>query len=200
VLARFAARALAAKTGRALKVWEIALPVAPQLLICLGLIVLPYTSAAHGHAVWIAELSPLVGAPVVVAMILATLPVRRLPVAVWPGIVSLCFIWASYPSAIREVARNYDVTAVGALIGEQQRNGRPIAFLGGYLGEFHFAGRLTQPIEEVDNQSLGAWAAAHPNGLLVDRPEQRPSGDDAAVLYAQPYRSSFLVLRDAAPR
>ena len=36
-----------------------------------------------------------------------------------------------------------------------------------YPGQFHFLGRLDRPFEEITRDSMPAWAASHPLGLVV---------------------------------
>ena len=84
------------------------------------------------------------------------------------------------------------------LLGAAEQDGRAIAFLGNYAGEFHFEGRLARPIEElfgnptVQDQKIAAFARSHPDGLVVRRVDQT---DPSALRYAllvQPFRSSWL--------
>ena len=65
------------------------------------------------------------------------------------------------------LARRYDLEPVAALLKAGEQAGRPIAFVGPYAGQFHFLGRLDRHFEETTHDSLAAWAAGHPLGLVV---------------------------------
>ncbi len=60
-----------------------------------------------------------------------------------------------------------DVSATAARIRAAQEAGKPIAHLGWHHGLFEFPGRLTQPLEKVDLDTLYPWCAAHPDGEVV---------------------------------
>ena len=93
----------------------------------------------------------------------------------------------------------WDLRPAAALLGDASRAGHPIANLGNYEGEFHFAGRLTRPITELyGDQALQDYARAHPNGLVVAHPGELTPADLRYALLAQPFRSSWVVIWPAA--
>jgi 4-amino-4-deoxy-L-arabinose transferase-like glycosyltransferase len=61
----------------------------------------------------------------------------------------------------------FDFTPTAHLLGQAQRAGTRIAFLGEYQLQFHFAGRLREPLEVLDEAGARAWAERHPRALLV---------------------------------
>lgn len=198
-LALFAARVMGgASDQRPVKTWAIWLPVAPLMLLGLTLASLPYLVDPDAHPTWIESISPWAGTAVVAVMFLAVMVVRKVQVTVWPGVVLLLFFFSSYPGIVREVAANYDVTAIGKLIGELQRAGHQIAVVEHYQGEFNFPGRLARPVAEIDNRLLPSWKDKHPDGVIAERTRKPPRPDDTGVLFVQPYRSSYLVLHNAS--
>lgn len=60
-----------------------------------------------------------------------------------------------------------DVTATANRIRAAQEAGRPVAHLGWHHGLFEFPGRLTQPLQKLDMDTLYTWCAAHPDGEVV---------------------------------
>jgi hypothetical protein len=93
----------------------------------------------------------------------------------------------------------YDLDPSAHLLGAADAQHRAIGYLGDYEGQFHFAGRLHQPIAELqEGASLQAFARAHPNGLIVARPEHLTADDLRYPLLVQPFRSSWVVIWPAA--
>ena len=102
------------------------------------------------------------GAMLLVA--LAMLRWRRLPVLA-AGVLMACgLLHAGATPLIRD---QFDFTPTAQLLGEAQRRGTPVAFLGEYQLQFHFAGRLHEPLEVVDEAAARTWASAHPQDLIV---------------------------------
>jgi 4-amino-4-deoxy-L-arabinose transferase-like glycosyltransferase len=95
--------------------------------------------------------------------------------------------------------QHYDLRPVSRMLGAIEGAKRPIAYLGNYEGQFHFEGRLTQPIAELfGDQALQDFARAHPDGVIVTHPEKLDANDLRYALLVQPFRSSWLVVWPAA--
>ena len=89
----------------------------------------------------------------------------------------------------------YDLDPSAHLLGAADAQHRAIGYLGEYEGQFHFAGRLQRPIEQLqEGESLQAFARAHPDGLVVARPEHLTADDLRYPLLVQPFRSSWVVI------
>jgi len=89
----------------------------------------------------------------------------------------------------------YDLDPSAHLLGAADAAQRPIAYLGNYDGQFHFAGRLQRPIVELFGaKAIQDFAQAHPNGLIVDHPEKLEPADLRYPLLVQPFRSSWMVV------
>lgn len=102
------------------------------------------------------------GAMLLVA--LAMLRWRRLPVLA-AGVLAACgLLHAGATPLIRD---QFDFTPTAQLLGEAQRKDAPVAFLGEYQLQFHFAGRLQAPLATLDEAGARSWASAHPEGLIV---------------------------------
>lgn len=98
----------------------------------------------------------------------------------------------------RAAAPYYDVGPASRFIAQAQTEGRPVAFVGKYHDQFHFYGRLTQPIEEISWSSLHAWAKDHPTGLIVDTFVKTPPPEFATPVFQQPYRGQILLIATAS--
>jgi hypothetical protein len=68
------------------------------------------------------------------------------------------------------VNTRYDLGDVARYLKVREDAGQPIAHVGKYHGQFHFAGRLREPITVVGTNtspSAGQFLATHPHGLVV---------------------------------
>jgi hypothetical protein len=89
----------------------------------------------------------------------------------------------------------YDLTPTARLLHAADSTGRAIGYAGVYEGQFHFAGRLQHPIAELHGtQAVEAFARAHPDGLIITRPDQLGTNDLRYPLLVQPFRSSWVVV------
>jgi hypothetical protein len=89
----------------------------------------------------------------------------------------------------------YDLTPSTDLLAAAEAEQRPIAYVGAYDAQFHFAARLTRPITEMRGEAaIAAFAQAHPNGLIVTHPEKLGADDRRYALLVQPFRSSWIVI------
>jgi 4-amino-4-deoxy-L-arabinose transferase-like glycosyltransferase len=114
---------------------------------------------------------------------------RRLAVAGLVGVFALnaLFTLTIWP--------RWDLRPAARLLGAAEQAGHPLANLGNYEGEFHFAGRLTRPIDELyGDKAVEDYARAHPDGLIVTHPGQLSAADLRYALLAQPFRSSWVVI------
>ena len=95
---------------------------------------------------------------------------------------------------------SYDLLPAATALAAEQQNGRVIGFAGDYHGEYHFLGRLTKPFDEFEPREAVAWAAAHPDGLVITRHRELPT-DRIRPLGVFPFRGRINVFwlgRDVA--
>jgi 4-amino-4-deoxy-L-arabinose transferase-like glycosyltransferase len=117
---------------------------------------------------------------------------RRLAVAGLVGVFALnaLFTVTLWP--------RWDLRPTAQLLSEAQQAGHRVANLGNYAGEFHFTGRLTQPITELyGDKALQEFARAHPDALVVAHPGSITPEALRYALLAQPFRSSWVVVWSA---
>lgn len=90
----------------------------------------------------------------------------------------------------RPLAPAYDMHPIATALARLEARGHPIGHEGKYHGQYHFSGRLTQPLQELwADQEKQDWLDAHPNGVMV---LYFPRDADLAPLeplHLQPYRS-----------
>lgn len=137
------------------------------------------------------------GAALLLAAVLALAPGRaedrRLPALALLGAAlyacALCFVSGN-------LWQRYDVHPIAGEIRKLQERGVPVANNGFYHAQFHFAGRLERPIDELlEASEIAPWFAAHPDGVLIMyfTPKE---GETAR--FGQPYLGEHALLLDAA--
>ncbi len=106
---------------------------------------------------------PLAGAALVVVAF-ALWRWRTLPAQAAGVLLALVLLHAGVTPLLKA---QFDFTPTAKLLGAAQRDGTQLAFLGEYQLQFHFAGRLHEPVEVVDEAAARGWAERHPRGLIV---------------------------------
>ena len=163
----------------------------------LFLFALPWLVATHRmHGQWLVETAPysrFFGALFILLGLLLLLrgrgEMRRLAFAGLVGTLALntLFTLTLWP--------RYDLSPTSQLLGSADAAHRAIGILGGYEGQFHFAGRLRRPIAELHGAAqVRAFAQAHPDGLVVAHTDKLGPAILRYALLAQPFRSSWTVV------
>lgn len=93
----------------------------------------------------------------------------------------------------------YDLRPVSARLRALQDQGVPVANVGKYHGQFHFPGRLRQPIAVVEPSEMGTWLASHPGGRIVVYFREPQYAGPGVVEYTQRYRGQRLAIVRAGP-
>lgn len=74
------------------------------------------------------------------------------------------------------VFKGYELQPIANLVAAHDG---PVAFVGNYQGELGFLGRLTVPLDIVDDEDASSWLSRNPDGMLVDlglRTDEKPPG------------------------
>jgi 4-amino-4-deoxy-L-arabinose transferase-like glycosyltransferase len=117
-----------------------------------------------------------------------------------PTLLGLVFLIALHAGFARVARRAYDLEPIARHLAVLERQGRPIAFVGYYHGQFHFIGRLEQPFEVIQGGAEHAWLLNHPRGRVIQDLHYIPPGIGQAE-FTQPYRDDILAVwgLDALP-
>jgi hypothetical protein len=85
----------------------------------------------------------------------------------------------------------YDTAPPAQKIAELMAEQRPIAFYGNkYHGQFHFTGRLTQPIAVISNyRDLSSFANQHPTGYILVEYKDSTVFSESTLTYHYPFKS-----------
>ena len=104
--------------------------------------------------------------------------------------VQLTFLRPMYPA--------YDVRPMAQAISKLQSSGHVVANYGEYHNQYHFAGRLSQPLPVQDNvDELKAWLNAHPDDYALVYTKDLTRLQGVKVVATQPYLAVQAVLLDA---
>lgn len=102
-----------------------------------------------------------------VALVLMRIGLLRwcsLPVHAFGVLLGMTTRYASVTPLTRA---KFDLSPTAKVIGDAQRDGRQVAYLGIYQLQFHFAGRLQDPLHVFDEAAARTWAARNPEQLPV---------------------------------
>lgn len=83
--------------------------------------------------------------------------------------------------AMRSVGATLDTAPMGRFLREREREGRAIAHLGEYHGQYHFVGRLERAFDVIWDTRAAAWAREHPGGVVVGAYDRWPLGEGTSV-------------------
>jgi hypothetical protein len=151
---------------------------------------------------WSSAVSPGVGALLLAAAGAFVLWFGRIfpgrPAA--PTLLTLVFLLALHAGFAEAARRAYDLEPIARYLAVVERQGRPIACVGFYHGQFHFLGRLERPFEVIDGGAEHAWLLSHPRGRIIQDLDYLPPGVGRAE-FTQPYRDDVLAVwgLDALP-
>jgi len=177
-----------------------AVTVRPWLLMLvlalLGVVGIIAPLVLH-KAAWINTVHPLWGGLLIVSALAVLLmrPVANVPTLLRISLLSVFVVAVAQIGVFRKAAPAYDLRSASQLLMGAQEEGREVAVITRYHGQFGFYGRLEQPLLYIPADRVLAWAAQHPQGYLVmvyrDGPDDYPKG-----IFTQPYRGGYLVIRE----
>ncbi|MGD2112171.1 MAG: glycosyltransferase family 39 protein, partial [Gammaproteobacteria bacterium] len=140
-------------------------------------------------APWVADIHPVWGAGVMAlaAGLVALRPLDRDRYPAFMALVTACVVGLLQLGVFRPAAPAYDLRAVSRLIATAQAAGSPVANLAPYHGQFHYYGRLRQPLITPAAGQAVVWARTHPHGYLVAY-YPGAAGESSQAEFVQRYR------------
>ncbi len=137
------------------------------------------------------QLSPFVGVGIiVVGVAVGWLPLPQIEARIANMAVTVAVITTlALLISGWQLSAHYELHGAARVLATAQQQGSAVAHIGAYRGQYHFAGRLTRPIEIVAPGQLELWAVGHPDGLIVTYVNawQPPVVPGATPLYEQAY-------------
>ena len=180
--------------------WSLAVPAGLVCLVGISiLIVTLWPTAFIDSPIWLYDTPtylPLViflaGLGIIVSKNHMSIIVRLMTAQTWAMVV------LAHVFVVPEAASFYDVRNASQLLKGWERAGHPLAFVNTYHGQFHFLGRLQNPIEEVDSDKIGVWASENPKGRIISVHELKALNESQAKpIYMAPYRGKILTIWSA---
>jgi 4-amino-4-deoxy-L-arabinose transferase-like glycosyltransferase len=140
---------------------------------------------AAGDMIWVTSSAIAFGA---VGLLLALVrPVSYRHGAALLASATVVLFLSLHVGLFQAIGNAYDMTAPARFLAGVQAEGRPVAHVGKYHGQFHFAGRLREPLTVVWPNDVRKWAEQHPDGFVVSYQRGRWQPPVAPV-FAQRYR------------
>lgn len=177
----------------------VAAEARPRLGVAPGILVLVFAAMLLGFPLYASRIHSPFPAPLAwslpvagAAMLLvgvAMLRWRSLPMLAGGVLTATALLHAGATPLIRE---QFDFSPTARLLGEAQRTGTRIAFLGEYQLQFHFAGRLHAPLEVVDEAEARTWAGRHPHDLIVVNTREQWTHPGAQPVAQQRFRTRWI--------
>ncbi|HTV86159.1 MAG TPA: glycosyltransferase family 39 protein [Dyella sp.] len=182
---------------RWLRPWPLAMA---SFLLCLGLASLPYfihhISHPRHELAQLAPISPLLAAAFCFLGIYLLVPARNelVQIAV-AGLLGALIANSAFTIAIWP---QFNIAPAADELAKVASEGRPIANMQTYDGQFSFLGRLTQPVSSLHGTAeLLSWVNKHPDGVIISYPSHLSDAAREHVLYAQSFRGVWLALWSA---
>jgi len=170
------------------RAFEIRIGLFALILLALGVAMawLPRYAATQPNLAFIDDTSPWWGAGFAAIGIALLIGAKHLRDPLWPALSTLAVVLIIKLALIQGPGVRYDARPIAAQVRAAQLRGQPIAHLGWHHGVYEFAGRLTEPLPVLTTETLPAWAAGHPDGLVLSF--YRRFRFRAEPIYSQPFR------------
>jgi len=167
-------------------------------LLGLALLILPWLNNHYHWREELSSVSPVWGILLLIsATIIATLKARNALESVFyicTALIAATLIISSGFFAI--TAGRYDTTAPARKIAELMAEKRPVAFYSSkYHGQYHFTGRLRQPIRVIsDFNELKNFAAQHQNGYILVTYDNNARSSKSLIFHHYLFKSKTIGL------
>jgi 4-amino-4-deoxy-L-arabinose transferase-like glycosyltransferase len=155
----------------------------------------PLLAGRKGIPPWASEVSPGIGLALLAMGVASFFLFDRLFArrAAAPTLITLALVVGAHLGWAAAARDAYDLGPTARYLSAAEKQGRPIAYVGDYHGQFHFLGRLRRPILELPNGSESLWIRQNPRGMVIQDLRYMPPDVDRAE-FTQPYRDDVLAV------
>ena len=184
---------LLTEEGVTVRRWHLLPALSLLLLLGAAFAAAPSLEGRADLPSWAPEASPAVGV-ILLALALSSFFLgffRREAAA--PTLISLALVIGAHLGLRGAPRQAHDLQPMARYLSAAEKEGRPIACVGDYHGQFHFLGRLERPILEIPNGSESLWIRQNPRGAVIQDLRYMPADVDRAEV-TQPYRDDVLAV------
>ena len=185
---------------KSLSRWSTAVPAGLICFVGISILIVTLLSPTFiDSPIWLHKTPNYVPVVIVLAGLGILISIKRMSMIVR---LMTAQTWAmvvlAHVFVLSEAASFYDVRNVSQLLKGWERTGYPLAYVNTYHGQFHFLGRLQNPIIEIDSDKIGIWANENPTGRIVSVHELNAlDKSQAKPIYMAPYRGKILTIWSA---
>jgi len=150
---------------------------------------------------WLVDVSALAWLPFLLLALAGLWIVRprRLEQTRLIALQSLLFLVLLHVTIVMPAMRGFDLKAIALQIRSLQQRGVTVAHLGKYQDEFHFPGRLEEPLVVLTEPALRVWLVNHPDAYVVSYRHVRCGPGQEPAEYMRLFRNGqCLTIRTAA--
>ncbi len=167
----------------------------PAILIAsegLALVAISYMQPAQNWPTWVDNISPSSGLALVALAGLMLIPrIWKTPDRAVIALTLTTLVNIFVFLGLFNITSAYNLQPTSDFLSDKQSDGATLAYLGKYHGQFHFLGRLLNPLESIGKEDGLKWAKKNPNGWLIFySTKPRPSKNKPS--FWQPYRSGSM--------
>ena len=131
--------------------------------------------------------------PMIAAVLIAALPMRDTQVRTAGLALAGCaLVLAVHVAARPLLAADFDVSPMARAIAGLQDEGRLVAHVHTYHGQYHFPDRLAKPLAITFKEEAFEWAKAHTDAAMVVSHDSLPKGVEP--IFAQTLRGRIMGL------
>jgi len=176
------------------------MPLAVFLMtVGLLLMIIPAVHCGISLPPWVAKVSPIYGLVLIVAgLFTGWLPVITAGTVVWSSALCIVFAVGMVHAAVFSQARPYyDVRPIASVLKQMENKKYSLAYVGVYYDQFHFLGRLDQPLETIRTfDQVPLWLKDHPQGYILAyfREWPTPVAPGLTPKYVWPYMGKYAVI------
>lgn len=143
---------------------------------------------------WLADLHPLWGLlPLAGALVVMRLRLENSVASL--ATLSALLVVSAHLIAQPRMSQDFDLEPLAKRLGALEALGRPLANYGKYHGQYHFLGRLRQPIATIGDGEVVDWVDAFPDGLVITY--QSDATWEPGLMAKQPFRGRFIEVWEA---
>ena len=154
-------------------------------------------AVSHQLPAWIVDVSFVPGLVLLVTGLVIAAAKFRTPTAVARSLAlqMVLLILLVHLFVVRPAAADYDLRPLALYLARLERQEYPLAQIRKYHGQYHFLGRLREPVAILTREGLARWFAEYPEGRLITYHREPPETDVGPEI-SKRFRSRYIAVWD----